>query len=153
MAKEIKTRERNSLSIKQKRFLVAYKEKISVKEAAKEAGMTLQHVRALLARPHTLFSRTFHEISNQVQHDERFSKAAGLERLYRCLDMAFEAGDYMGVKNIQDSINKMIEGNIAIQKSVEKKETEVTVKVLDFTQRLNLPEREVIDITPVDDEE
>lgn len=155
--KEIEdTISRKSLSIKQKRFLVKYRELISISAAAKAVGIRLQLVRAWLARPNTLFCKTFNEIKNQIQNDERFSKAAGLERLYRCLEMAFEAGDYMGVKNIQDSINKMIEGNIAVQKTLDEKKTEVTVKVLDFTKRLELPQNNVIDITPseiVEDDE
>lgn len=148
MENKIVTRERNSLSMRQKRFLIAYRDTISVKEAAKIAGTNSRHVRTWLSRPHTLFSKTFNTISKEVEHDERFSKAAGLERLNRCIEMAFEEGDYMAVAKIQGTINQMIEGNIAIQKSLEKKETEVTVKVIDFTQRKELHRNNVIDITP-----
>lgn len=147
MSKEIIPRERKSLSMKQKRFLVEYRDCISVKEAARRVGITVQHAKQWMSRPYTLFGKMYAEISNQIVKDERFSKVAGLERLYRYLEMAEADGEYMNAVKIQGEINKMIEGNIAIQKSVEKKETEVTVKVIDFTQRIQLPANNVIDIT------
>lgn len=128
---------RNSLTMRQKKFLLKYQETFSMREAVKAGGYTSQTVSNML-RKDSLFTRTFRELQKNLEQDPRLTKISGVEKLLSYQKAAEEAGDIKLAVDIQKEINKMIQGNIAPTKSIEEKTEKVEVMVIDFTKRMEV---------------
>lgn len=140
------------LSIRQKRFLVAYQETLSIKEACIQANLRPDAVLASLRRP-TLFSELFKKVQGNVINDARFTKAGSIGKLLHIQTMAEMAGDYKLVFDVQKEINKMIDGNLAIQKVLNQKEENVTLTLIDLTKKPESKQLEQNNIIEIGDAE
>ena len=122
------------LTTKQETFLAEYQNTMSINKACRTSGQQLGNVLRDLKKD-TPFANEFKKIQKALEQDPRLTKIAGVEKLLRYQDMAEEKGDYMAAAKIQETINKMIEGNIAPTTQVEKKEIKNEIRVIDFTRK------------------
>lgn len=139
---------RSSLTIKQKRFLIKYAETFNCKEACEEVGYSRQTLAMMLRREDTLFYSAFKEAEKKIAQDPRVTKVAGIERLLRYIEEAEKEGNYEFALKCQKELSLMVEGNIAPKTTIEKKDEKIEIKVIDFTQRAQLPKSNII---PIDD--
>jgi GDP-D-mannose dehydratase len=122
------------LTVKQERFLSEYQECMNINKACRLSEMQVGNVLRDLKKD-TPFANEFKKIQKALEVDPRLTKIAGVEKLLRYQQMAEDEGDYMGAAKIQETINKMIEGNIAPTTQVEKKEIKNEIRVIDFTKK------------------
>lgn len=129
------------LSIRQKKFLIHYQDTLSIKEAAMRSGLRSDAVLTSLKKK-TLFADLFRKAQENVINDPRFTKSGSLGKLQDLQRQAEEAGDLKLSFDIQKEINKMIDGNLAIQKVLNQKEDNVVLTLIDLTAKPNQPQLE-----------
>lgn len=153
--KEIK--QRNRLSEKQIVFLDEFALSFNFKEAAKKAGYHPSQIRQFMQKqPESLFNRTYRKIQASVIDDPRFNKCGSVERMFRWMEDAEANGDLKLALEIQKELNKMIDGNMAVQKQITENKKEVNVNVIDLTKpKAGITQESVEDTNyeEVDDEE
>lgn len=137
----------NVLNSWQLTFLDNFAETFDFEGSARLVDKYPSQVRDVMQKsPMSTFAKKFREIQKGVIDNHRFNKCGSLERMYRWMQNAEEIGDYKLALDIQKEINKMIDGNIAIQKQITEHKKEVSVKVIDMTKpRQELPESDVED--------
>lgn len=128
----------NGLTVKQEKFLVLYPENLNVYKTAEAVGISKTNIMRDIKRD-TVFGKKVRELAKELDDDPRFSKAGTLSALYDMEDRiendeTLESKDkYRLLLDIRKEINKMIDGNIASQRSIVEKKVINVNGVYDFT--------------------
>lgn len=135
------------LTIKQRKFLIYYSDTLNLREAAKKAGLRSDSLNLML-RKKTLFTDMVREIQKNVINDPRFTKAGSIGELQKLKDEARSVGDLKLVLDIQKEINKMIDGNLAVQKVLNERTERINIAVIDLTKKE--PAAQLEETNPID---
>lgn len=134
----------DKLKDNEKRFLEEYEDSYDIMESARRSGLDTVNIHRRLKSSSTL-GKHFKKLIFDIDKDHRYGKAGSITMLMKLKKLAEDKEDYNLVFKIIQEINKMIDGNIAVQKKVvENRQFEIK-GVIDLTKPIEEPK--TIDIS------